>query len=142
MIQSNYELANILGMVFSKYANQVLNGATQPYEALMTQDSVDVVFTVTSEGGFSVKPLVQEKPKVLESLPEAEMMETIKGNPIFSIDELANCVGFEKCKGANASDCISQGKHCPTFTQEELDKMSKPKRSRKKKEPEEVVPTE
>ena len=121
MIQSNYELANILGMVFSKYANQVLNGATQPYEALMTQDSVDVVFTVTSEGGFSVKPVVQEKPKVLESLPEAEvptehisqeeLMETIKGNPI-----LLEAI--------------------------EVPVEEKPKRSRKKKPVEEVVPTE
>jgi molecular chaperone DnaK (HSP70) len=121
MLKSSYEIASVLARAFERYTNQVQNGDIQPYLALLNQDKIDVVFTVTAEGGLSVAMPKVEK-AILESLPEAEapivepstehmseeeLMETIKGNPIFP------------------------------ETDEE-----KPKRSRKKKEPEEVVPSE
>ena len=123
MIRDSYELANTLGAVFSRYANQVLNGDIQPYEALYSQDSVDVVFTVTAEGGLSVKPLVQEKPKVAT---EDELSTTEIADVEASVKE------------------IQEGKTETFGTVDELltDLKSveeKPKRSRKKKEPEEVT---
>ena len=56
------------------------------------------------------------------------------------VDEPVNCVGIFGCIGANPSDCISLGGHCPTFSQEELDEMVKPKKKRRgrKKPPMEV----
>ena len=56
------------------------------------------------------------------------------------VDEPVNCVGIINCIGANPSDCISLGGHCPTFSQEELDEMVKPKKKRRgrKKPPMEV----
>lgn len=76
------------------------------------------------------KPMVVEAPQVAEivvgDVGEAEVTESPE-------PEIANCVGVDKYTGANPSDCVSQGGHCPTFTQEELDEMVQPKRRRNKK---------
>lgn len=73
MIKNQGELAHVLGMAFSGYANRVQNGAVQPYLALLEKAQVEVVFTVSETGILSVKPKEEPvvAPIVTESAPEA-----------------------------------------------------------------------
>jgi hypothetical protein len=70
MIMSYYELAHTLGRNFAAYANRVENGDVAPYMKLLSQGKVDVVFSVTNDGSFTVKELVEP---VIEAAPVLEM---------------------------------------------------------------------
>lgn len=115
MFKSTYELADALGRVFSAYANQVQNGAVQPYEALLTMDSVDVIFTITREGGLSVKPLTKEEPK-REWIDDPKTGEAIGATIPLEVTEIKKVEN-------------------PELNQVSCEVTMKPKRSRKKKEP-------
>ena len=74
---------------------------------------------------------ISAQEKEIEDLTKQLKAETVVLEETETV-EASNCVGTENCIGANASDCISQDGHCPTFTQEELDKI-KPKKKRRTK---------
>lgn len=87
MIKNSYELANILGRAFERYANTVQNGNTQPYEGLLTQSEVEVVFTVDNGGGIRIRPYVET---VKEVIPESEApVAPIVEQPILEPTETA-----------------------------------------------------
>ncbi len=69
MIKSEEHLANLLGRAFATYANHVENGAVNPYKKLLSEDVVEVVFTVTENGIVSVKEIINEIFVVSEEMP-------------------------------------------------------------------------
>lgn len=71
-IRTEEHLANLLGRMFEAYANRVYNGAVSPFKQLLTEDTVEVVFTVGEGGIMNVRPLVPEV-VVPVVMPEAEV---------------------------------------------------------------------
>jgi hypothetical protein len=75
-VKDEVDLANVLGMAFSGYANRVQNGAVAPYLGFLKGESFAVVNVwLNDDGSVTVSPNIVEQIEVPVEPPVLEAVE-------------------------------------------------------------------
>jgi len=85
-LKDESELAHVLGMAFTSYANKVQNGLVQPYLTFLEgEESVNVKVTLNQPGVITVEKIVEETSQAEEPAAEStgetvdfSMLPTVK----------------------------------------------------------------